>query len=108
MPAASEQTPLANEPSSSLPERQSDAASVTQAFVRHSHGASQSVSPVHAHGVAHDHSLPHSHGTSSTGLNGLQVQVSPVLAGVWARIFTTLAILGPLWLAILWAFVGNV
>jgi hypothetical protein len=72
---------------------------------QHSHGTSQGSSALHAHSIAHDHSLPHLHGS---GLNSVRVEVSPVLAGVWARVFTTFAILGLLWLAILWAFTGNV
>jgi hypothetical protein len=60
---------------------------------------------LHAKGLAHDHSLPPRHGR---GLTGLQVEISPVLAGVWARVLTALGLLGLLWLAIFWAFAGNV
>jgi hypothetical protein len=58
-----------------------------------------------AHGHVHEHSVPHNHGLR---LGGSLAEISPVLASVWARVLTTLAMLGLLWLAIFWAFAGNV
>jgi hypothetical protein len=68
----------------------------------HAHG--------HAHSHVHDHSEPHNHGLrqGSLRLGGSLAETSPVLASVWARVLTTLAMLGLLWLAIFWAFAGNV
>lgn len=105
MPPASAHTPRTNEPSSQTLGRQTDAAHVHQTFEQHSHDKLQGQSAFHAHGHAHDHSVPHTHGLR---LGDLPAEVSPVLAGVWTRVLTTLAVLGLLWLGIFWAFAGNV
>ncbi|MDO8693247.1 MAG: hypothetical protein Q7J51_04055 [Sheuella sp.] len=34
--------------------------------------------------------------------------VGPVLASLWARVFTVLLVIGALWLAVYWALSGNV
>jgi hypothetical protein len=49
--------------------------------------------------------MPHTHGPRPSGS---RVEVSPVLVGVGARVLAVFALLGLLWLAIFWAFVGNV
>jgi len=59
----------------------------------------------HSHTHAHDHSVPRN---QVLRLSGLLAEFSPVLTGVWARVLTTLAMLGVLWMAIFWAFAGNV
>lgn len=105
MPSASAHAPRTNEPSSQTLGRQLDASHAHQTVDQRSDDKSQGQSPFHAHSDAHDHSVPHTHGLR---LGGLPAEVSPVLAGVWARVLTTLAVLGLLWLAIFWAFAGNV
>ena len=105
MPSASAHAPRANEPSSQALSRQLDAVPAHQTVEQHSHDKNQSPSAFHAHGDAHDHSVSHTHGLR---LSGLLAEVSPVLAGVWTRVFAILVGLGLLWLAIFWAFAGDV
>jgi hypothetical protein len=105
MPLASAHAPLTNEPPSQALGRQPDAAHAHQTVEQHAHDKSQGQPAFHAHGDAHDHSVPHTHGPRPSGS---RVEVSPVLVGVGARVLAVCALLSLLWLAIFWAFVGNV
>jgi len=105
MPSASAHVPRTNEPASQALGRQLDAAHVHQTVEQHVHDESQGQPAFHAHGHAHDHSVPHTHGPRPSGS---RVEVSPVLVGVGVRVLAVFALLGVLWLAIFWAFVGNV
>ncbi len=105
MPQASAQSPLTNEPASQALGRQPGVAHVHQTVEQHAHDKSQGQPAFHAHSHTQDHSMPHTHGAR---LNGSRVEVSPVLVGVGARVLAVFALLGLLWLAIFWAFVGNV
>ena len=105
MPSASVHVPRTNEPASQSLGRQLDAAHVHQTVEQHAHDKSQGQPAFHAHGDAHDHSVPHNHGQH---LSVWRAEGSPILAGVWARVLTAFALLSLLWLAIFWAFVGNV
>ena len=105
MSSASAHVPRTNEPTSQALGRQLDAAHVHQTVEQHAHDKSQGEPAFHAHGDAHDHSVPHTHGPRPSGS---RVEVSPVLVGVGARVLAVFALLGLLWLAIFWAFVGNV
>jgi hypothetical protein len=109
MPSASAPHPQVNNAPSQLPGLQADSARVLESLGQLANTSSP-LQPAfhahdHAHGHAHDHSEPHNHGLR---LSGLLAEISPVLASVWARVLTTLAMLGLLWLAIFWAFAGNV
>ncbi len=55
--------------------------------------------------ATHDHSVPHTHDPRPSDA---RVEVSPVLVGVGSRVLAVCALLSLLWLAIFWAFVGNV
>jgi hypothetical protein len=108
MPSALASHPQASNASSQRPARQSDSAPEHESLGQPSS---------HAHGQEHGHSVPHKHPVSrqqpvppkhGLRLSGLRSEVSPVLAGVWTRVLATLVTLGLLWLAIYWAFVGNV
>ena len=105
MPSASAHVPRTNEPASQALGRQLDAAHVHQTVEQHAHDNSQGQPAFHAHGDAHDHSVSHTHGPRPSGS---RVEVSPVLVGVGVRVLAVFALLGVLWLAIFWAFVGNV
>jgi len=105
MPSASAHVPRTNEPASQALGRQLDAAHVHQTVEQHAHDNSQGQPAFHAHDDAHDHSMPHTHGPRPSGS---RVEVSPVLVGVGVRVLAVFALLGVLWLAIFWAFVGNV
>ena len=105
MPLASAQSPRTNEPVSQALGRQPDAAHVHQTVEQHAHDKSQGQPAFHAHSHTHDHSVPHTHGPRPSGS---RVEVSPVLVGVGVRVLAVFALLGVLWLAIFWAFVGNV
>ena len=105
MPLASAQSPRTNEPASPVLGLQLDAAHVHQTVEQHTHDKSQGQPAFHAHSHTHDHSMPHTHGPRPSGS---RVEVSPVLVGVGARVLAVFALLGLLWLAIFWAFVGNV
>ena len=100
--------PPINNAQSKLPGFQIDSAHAHESLVQLANASSQ-VQPAfhahgHAHGNEHDHSVPHKHGLR---LRDVLAEISPVLAGVWARVLATLAVLGLLWLAIFWAFAGN-
>lgn len=97
MPLASAQSPRTNEPASQALGRQPDAAHVHQTVEQHTHDKSQGQPAFHAHS--------HTHGPRPSGS---RVEVSPVLVGVGERVLAVFALLGLLWLAIFWAFVGNV
>jgi hypothetical protein len=105
MPLASAHASLTNEPPSQALGRQPDAAHAHQTVEQHAHDKSQGQPAFHAHGDAHDHSVPHTHGPRPSGS---RVEVSPVLVGVGVRVLAVCALLSLLWLAIFWAFVGNV
>ncbi len=105
MSSASAHVPRTNEPASQALGRQLDAAHVHQTVEQHALDQSQGQPAVHAHRHTHDHSVPHTHGPRPSGS---RVEVSPVLVGVGARVLAVFALLGLLWLAIFWAFVGNV
>jgi hypothetical protein len=105
MPLAAAHAPLTNEPPSQALGRQPDVAHAHQTVEQHAHDKSQGQPAFHAHGDAHDHSVPHTHGPRPSGS---RVEVSPVLVGVGARVLAVCALLSLLWLAIFWAFVGNV
>ena len=105
MSLASAHVPRTNEPASPALGRQLDAAHVHQTVEQHAHDKSQGQPAFHAHGDAHEHSMSHNQGLR---LSVWRAEVSSVLAGVWARVLTAFALLGLLWLAIFWAFVGNV
>lgn len=105
MPSASAHASRTNEPASQALGRQLNAAHVHQTVEQQAHDKSQGEPAFHAHGDAHDHSVPHTHGPRPSGS---RVEVSPVLVGVGARVLAVFALLGLLWLAIFWAFVGNV
>ena len=105
MPLASAHASLPNEPPSQALGRQPDAAHAHQTVEQHAHDKSQGQPAFHAHGDAHDHSVPHTHGPRPSGS---RVEVSPVLVGVGVRVLAVCALLSLLWLAIFWAFVGNV
>ena len=105
MPLASAHASLTNDPPSQALGRQPDAAHAHQTVEQHAHDKSQGQPAFHAHGDAHDHSVPHTHGPRPSGS---RVEVSPVLVGVGARVLAVCALLSLLWLAIFWAFVGNV
>ena len=105
MPSATAPQTQDNDSPSQALGRHADSAHVHHAFSQAAHDAGQGQSTLHAHGQTHDHSVPHTH---SPHLGSLRVEVSPVLAGVWTRILATLAMLSLLWLAIFWAFIGNV
>jgi hypothetical protein len=111
MPSALAPHPQVNNAPSQLPGLQTDSAHADESLGQLANASSQ-LQPAchandhaHAHDHAHDHALPHNHGLR---LSGLVAEISPVLASVWARVLTTLAMLGLLWLAIFWAFAGNV
>ena len=105
MPLASAHASLTNEPPSQALGRQPDAAHAHQTVEQHAHDKSQGQPAFHAHGDEHDHSVPHTHGPRPSGS---RVEVSPVLVGVGVRVLAVCALLSLLWLAIFWAFVGNV
>ena len=105
MPLASAHASLTNEPPSQALGRQPDAAHAHQTVEQHAHDKSQGQPAFHAHVDAHDHSVPHTHGPRPSGS---RVEVSPVLVGVGVRVLAVCALLSLLWLAIFWAFVGNV
>lgn len=105
MPLASAHVPRTNEPPSQALGRQPDAAHAHQTVEQHAHDKSHGQPAFHAHGDAHDHSVPHTHGPRPSGS---RVEVSPVLIGVGVRVLAVCALLSLLWLAIFWAFVGNV
>ena len=105
MSSASAHVPRTNEPTSQALGRQLDAAHMHQTVEQHALDQIQGQPAFHAHGDAHDHSVPHTHGPRPSGS---RVEVSPVLVGVGARVLAVFALLGLLWLAIFWAFVGNV
>lgn len=105
MSSASAHVPRTNEPASQVFGRQPDAAHLHQTVEQHAHDKIQGQPACHAHGDAHEHSVPHTHGPRPSGA---RVEVSPVLVGVGARVLTVCALLSLLWLAIFWAFVGNV
>ena len=105
MSSASAHVPRTNESASQALGRQPDAAHVHQTVEQHTHDKSQGQPAFHAHSHTHDHSMPHTHGPRPSGS---RVEVSPVLVGVGARVLAVFALLGLLWLAIFWAFVGNV
>ena len=105
MPSASAHVPRTNESASQKFGRPLDAAHVHQTIEQQAHDKSQGQPAFHAHGDAHDHSVPHTHGPRPSGS---RVEVSPVLVGVGARVLAVFVLLGLLWLAIFWAFVGNV
>jgi len=105
MPSDSVHAPRTNEPSSLALGRQPGAAHRHLAAGPHVHDKSEGQSGSHVHDDTHNHSVPHNHGPR---LSGWRVEVSPVLASGWARVLTALAMLGLLWLAIFWAFAGNV
>ena len=109
MPSASAPHPQVNNAPSQLPGLQTDSAHADEGLGQLAN-ASIPLQPAfhahaHAHSHAHDHAEPHNHGLR---LSGLVAEISPVLASVWARVLTTLVMLGLLWLAIFWAFAGNV
>lgn len=109
MPSALAPHPQVNNAPSQVPGLQTDSAHAPESLAQLANPSSQ-LQPAfqahdHAHSHAHDHAEPHNHGLR---LSGLLAEISPVLASVWARVLTTLAMLGLLWLAIFWAFAGNV
>ncbi len=105
MPLASAKSPRTNEPASQALGRQPDAAHVHQTVEQQAHDKSQGQPALHAHSHTHDHSVSHAHGSRPSDM---RVEVSPVLVGVGARVLAVCALLSLLWLAIFWAFVGNV
>lgn len=109
MPSALAPPPQVNNAPSQLPGLQTDSAHAPESLGQLANASIPLQPAFHAHGHAHshvhDHSEPHNHGLR---LGSLLAEISPVLASVWARVLTTLAMLGLLWLAIFWAFAGNV
>ena len=105
MSSASAHASRTNEPASQALGRQLDVAHVHQTVEQQAHDKSQGQPTFHAHSHTHDHSVPHTHDPRPSGS---RVEVSPVLVGVGARVLAVFALLGLLWLAIFWAFAGNV
>jgi hypothetical protein len=105
MASASAHASRTNEHVSQALGRQLEAAPVHQTFEQQAQDKSQGQAAFHDHGNAHDHSVPHTHGLRSSGV---RIEVSPILVGVGARVLAVCALLSLLWLAIFWAFAGNV
>jgi hypothetical protein len=109
MPSALAPHPQVNNALSQVPGLQTDSAHAPESLAQLANPSSR-LQPAfqahdHAHSHTHDQSKPRNDGLR---LSGLLAEISPVLVSVWARVLTTLAVLGLLWLAIFWAFAGNV
>ena len=109
MPSALAPQPQVNIAQGQLPGLQTDSAHAPESLGQLANASIPLQPAFHNHGHAlshvHNHSEQYTHGLR---LSGLLAEISPVLASVWARVLTTLTMLGLLWLAIFWAFAGNV